>query len=217
MARRTRRPTAGTPEYGRSVFVNCPLDAEYQPLFRALIFAVEDCGYLVRCALEVEDSGEVRVHKILKIIANCGLSIHDISRTELNQEGLPRFNMPYELGLFIGCTVFGAGRHKKKKSLVLDRERYRYANYISDIAGQDIQDHGNDPGQIVKKVRNWLASQSEDAHIPGGDTILDRFNSFCSDLPDICMERQLSEADLNNCRDYHNRVTEWLIANARPS
>jgi hypothetical protein len=32
--------------------------------------------------------------------------------------------MPFELGLFIGCTVYGAGTFKNKKALILDRERY---------------------------------------------------------------------------------------------
>jgi len=73
--------------------------------------------------------------------------------------------MPYELGLFIGCTVFADGPHKNKKALILDRERYRYARYLSDIAGQDIQDHKGDVAQLIKKVRNWLASQSLSAFI----------------------------------------------------
>src|ERR1700724_550287 len=145
------------PRYGQSVFINCPFDPQYRPLFQALIFAIEDCGFVARCALEVEDSGEVRVNKIIRIIKGCALGIHDISRTELNQEGLPRFNMPYELGLFIGCAAYAGGSYKNKKALILDRERYRYARFISDIAGQDIQEHGNDPSQLIRKVRNWLA------------------------------------------------------------
>jgi len=32
---------------------------------------------------------------------------HDISRTELNEHSLPRFNMPLELGLFLGASRFG--------------------------------------------------------------------------------------------------------------
>jgi hypothetical protein len=123
--------------------------------------------------------------------------------------------MPYELGLFIGCAVFGSGPHKNKKALILDTERHRYAKYISDIAGQDIQDHGNDTGQVIKKIRNWLASHSKDTHIPGGDTILKRFIEFRLELPEICNVLQLAEADLDNFRDFHNCVTEWLIANVR--
>jgi hypothetical protein len=202
-------------EYRRNVFLNCPFDPQYQPLFRAIIFATEDCGFLARCALEVEDSGEVRVNKIFKIIKNCGLGIHDISRTELNSEGLPRFNMPYELGLFIGCTVFASRRHKNKKSLILDHERHRFNKYLSDIAGQDIQDHANDTNRVIRKVRNWLANHSKDEYIPGGDLIIQRFNTFCLELPEICSILQLADADLDNFRDYHNCVTEWLNANQR--
>jgi len=173
-----------------------------------------DCEFRARCALEVEDSGEVRANKIIRIIKECSLGIHDISRTELSPDGLPRFNMPYELGLFIGCAVFGTAPHKNKRTLVLDKERYRYAKYLSDIAGQDIQDHNDDVGQLVKKVRNWLAGHSSSAHLPGGDTILKRFNAFCSELPRICKVLQLSQADLNNFRDFHNCVAEWLEANS---
>jgi hypothetical protein len=215
MSRTKPRPLAGTPDYDRSIFINCPFDPLYQPLFRALVFVIEDCGYVARCALEVEDSGEVRVNKIIKIIKGCALGIHDISRTELNQEGLPRFNMPYELGLFIGCAVYAGSPYKNKKALILDRERYRYARYISDIAGQDIQDHENETAKLIKKVRNWLASHSRGTHIPGGDTILERFSEFCADLANIRGQLQLAEADLDNYRDFHNCVTEWLIANAR--
>jgi hypothetical protein len=68
--------------YGKNVFINCPFDDDYQPLFDAVVFAVHDCGFRVRCALEEEDSGEVRVAKLYKIIAESRLSIHDISRTE---------------------------------------------------------------------------------------------------------------------------------------
>jgi hypothetical protein len=213
MAKSKRR----RPRYGQSVFINCPFDPQYRPLFQALIFAIEDCGFVARCALEVEDSGEVRVNKIIKIIKGCALGIHDISRIELNDESLPRFNMPYELGLFIGCSVFGAGARKVKKALILDSERYRFAKFISDIAGQDIQDHGNDPAQVIRKVRNWLASHADGASVPGGDTILHRFNEFRADLGDICAKLQLSQTDLENFRDFHNCITEWLIANARPT
>ena len=67
----------------------------------ALVFAIHDCGYIARSALEAENSAEVRIDKIAKIIKDCRYGIHDISRTEVSREtGLPRFNMPFELGLF---------------------------------------------------------------------------------------------------------------------
>jgi hypothetical protein len=86
------------PGYDNSVFVNCPFDSAYRPLFEAVVFAVYDCGFYPRCALEADDSSQVRIQKITKIIGECRLAIHDISRTQLDREsGLPRFNMPPRL------------------------------------------------------------------------------------------------------------------------
>ncbi|MSP03330.1 MAG: hypothetical protein EXR07_20150 [Acetobacteraceae bacterium] len=96
------RPSRGVAaDYDKNVFINCPFDESYLALFRALIFAVFECGPRPRCALEVYDAGEVRIQKIARIVRDCRWGIHDISRTELNARGLPRFNMVSEPGLFI--------------------------------------------------------------------------------------------------------------------
>ena len=53
--RRTVQPPCGTRlskvAYDENVFINCPFDGEYQPLFRALVFAVQICGFVPRSAL----------------------------------------------------------------------------------------------------------------------------------------------------------------------
>jgi hypothetical protein len=54
--------------YQENVFINCPFDADYQPLLRALVFAVQDCGLVARSALERDDGSEVRIEKIRRII-----------------------------------------------------------------------------------------------------------------------------------------------------
>jgi len=59
---------AQAPRYEDSVFINCPFDQEYERLFQALFFAIHDCGFVARCALEASDSGEARIKKILDII-----------------------------------------------------------------------------------------------------------------------------------------------------
>lgn len=93
----------------------------------AITFAVHDCGFKARCTLEIDDAGRVRIDNILDLIRDCRFGIHDISRTELDEtHGLPRFNMPLELGLFLGATRFGEGEQEDKRCLILDRERYRY-------------------------------------------------------------------------------------------
>ena len=93
--------------YDRRVFINCPFDGQYKPLFEAIVFAVRDCGLRPRCALELDDASEVRIDKIFKIIAECRYGVHDISRTEVaSASGLPRFNMPVELGMFLAANRF---------------------------------------------------------------------------------------------------------------
>jgi hypothetical protein len=94
----------------RDVFINCPFSADYRDHFRAIVYTVVRSGFTPRCARERDDAGEVRYEKICRIIKDCAYGIHDISMTELDADtGLPRFNMPFELGLFLGATKFGAG------------------------------------------------------------------------------------------------------------
>ena len=50
--------------YQRSVFINCPFDDDYAPILRAIIFAVVDCGFAPRCALEALDASQIRIQKI---------------------------------------------------------------------------------------------------------------------------------------------------------
>ena len=125
--------------YANSVFINCPFDAAHRTLHYALVFAVYDCGSIPRSAQEVVDAVEVRIDKILRLIRESKFGIHDISLTEADtRTGLPRFNMPLELGLFLGAKAFGRGKQRQKGTLVLERRRYLYQRYCSDIAGQDI-------------------------------------------------------------------------------
>ncbi|MGH7010841.1 MAG: hypothetical protein ACREEX_08385, partial [Caulobacteraceae bacterium] len=77
-------PAASRPPHDRSVFINCPFDSMYRPLLRAMCFTIVACGYLPRCALDYSDSAAVRFEKILDLICACDLSIHDVSRVELD-------------------------------------------------------------------------------------------------------------------------------------
>lgn len=201
--------------YEQSVFVNCPFDAEYRPIFHAVLFAVQDCGFVVRCAMEADDGGQNRMDKIYGIISECGLGIHDISRTEVDPAwGLPRFNMPLELGLFLGARRFGSRMDRRKLCLILDRERYRYQRYCSDIAGQDIWAHADDPRLTIRVVRDWLrnASNGSGRRLPSGSRIAERYALFTSELPGLCVLAQLKEDELI-FNDFTTLVSEWLFLN----
>ncbi len=196
--------------YAGNVFINCPFDKEYLILRNALLFAIFDCGFIPRCALEEDDSGNVRFNKIQKIIAECRFGVHDISRTELSdQTQTPRFNMPLELGVFLGAKYFGNKQQKGKVCLVLDRERYRYQAFISDIAGHDIRSHDNNPEKVITQIRNWLNTASGRRTIPGGRAIIARWRQFEADLPAMC-EQSFIEVDELTYNDQNNFISEWL-------
>ena len=201
-----------TAEYDRCVFVNCPFDEQYRPLFRAIIFTVRLCGYTARCALETDDSGETRATRIIDLIRNCRYGIHDLSRTELS-DGLPRFNMPFEFGVFIGFKHSGVRKQRGKLALVLDRERYRYQRVLSDIAGQDIKAHHDKLPDLVRAVRDWLKALSPSRKLPGTEAICRRYEAFTAELPRLLGELQLTTADLDNYPDFYQLVHDWLVNN----
>lgn len=197
------------PEYDRSVFINCPFDAQYAPMFEAIVFAVHDAGFHPRCARERLDSSEVRVQKILRLISASRFSIHDLSRTELDDAtALPRFNMPLELGIDIGCKAFSRP-HARKSFLIFDSEQYRFQKYLSDIGGQDIHRHSNDPRTAVVRVRDWLRTEAEGTRTPGGSAIFERYVEFRTELPKICAELRLDHHHLPFA-DFSYAIVRWL-------
>ncbi len=174
--------------YSRNVFINCPFDPGYRPLFEAIVFVTYYCGFRPRCALEVDDSSQVRIEKITGIIRDSRLAVHDISRTQLDRTiRLPRFNMPLELGMFLGAKLFGSGAQRRKAAIVLDEDRYRYQKFISDIAGQDIRAHGRSVDEAIHQVRNFLSTHNDaDVLLPGGSRVAKQYRRFRRDLPALC-------------------------------
>ncbi|EEX5032459.1 hypothetical protein D0560_004922 [Escherichia coli] len=184
--------------YDTNVFINCPFDNSYDPFFDAALFAIYRCNFKPRCALEINDAGDQRIDKINNIIKECKIGIHDISRTELDDHSnLPRFNMPLELGLFLGAKKFSSAKKQKSKhTIIVDRERHRYQMYISDISGQDIMTHNNNPEELIRIIRHSLNSYRIVEALPSAQIIIDDYNEFLRVKPDICTDSQLDINDL---------------------
>jgi len=109
---------AAKPLASKAVFVNCPFDEEFKPIFRAMIFAVISSGYNPRRTLDSTDGAEIRVSKIATMIGECDYGIHDLSRVEMRaayRDSTCRWNWD--------CTsehaLFGSCRHKRKRALIL--------------------------------------------------------------------------------------------------
>ncbi len=180
-------------DFNKSVFMNCPFDRQYHPLFEAIIFTIQLSGFKPRCAREESDSGDIRLSKLARIISECKYGIHDISRV---QPKIPRFNMPLELGIDLGCRYYGSNRQRRKQLLILDTEPHRYLRTISDLRGQDIESHNDDQQTIIQVVRNFLYTSTNNTGIPGGKYIYRKFLEFQSDLPSICRSSHLRRNEI---------------------
>jgi hypothetical protein len=203
------------PQYATNVFINCPFDDAYTPIFEAMVFTIQACGFRAMCARSRLNSGEVRLNKILEIIGDCRFSIHDLSRTELDAaSSLPRFNMPLELGIDIGCRAYGDDQ-QQKSFLIFDRDRFRFQTYVSDIAGQDIVNHENDPNRAIGRVRDWLRTETGRTNIPGAKAMQSRYANFRSALPSMCERLELDIFALTFA-DFLRVLGDWLTPAAPP-
>ncbi|GAM96523.1 hypothetical protein U91I_00142 [alpha proteobacterium U9-1i] len=192
------------------VFVNCPFDDDYKLIFDALIFTVFACEFRPRSALEIEDGSQPRIEKLHDIIAQCRYGIHDLSRTELDDHNqLPRFNMPLELGIFLGAKKFGDEAQRQKKCLILDVERYRYQKFISDLSGMDIRAHGGEPNRAIGCARDWLANVSRRA-LPSARLVQDAYGDFLAHKRKVASKLGFEENSIPYV-DYERLVTAWLL------
>jgi hypothetical protein len=134
--------------------------------------------------------------KIEKLIEESKYGIHDISKTELNGHGFPRFNMPFELGIFFGAKRFGSSVQNSKNALIFERTQFSYQNYLSDLSGIDTKAHNDDTFIIINSIRNWLKTSSKRSTIPSHLRIIEDFKNFQIELPAALTNLSLEIATL---------------------
>lgn len=145
------------PDPAKSVFINCPYDAAYEPLFDTLVFTIVCCGLSPRSATESGTVSEARMDRIFEAIFGSNYSIHDLSRCKgEGEQMLARFNMPLELGIAL-TRRRAAGRNSAPHDwLVLVPEDAPYARFLSDLQGFDLTKYDGKPETLVKRVMGWL-------------------------------------------------------------
>ena len=195
----------------RDVFINCPFSKDYEPLFQTIVFTILRAGFWPRCALELDDSSDNRFDKICRIIGECRLGVHDISKTEADPKSkLPRFNMPLELGLFLAAKKFGDQKQSRKKCIIFDSEPYRYQAFLSDISGQDIHAHRSKMSKLISELASWLRAETRDQKIPGGTAINNEFRKFRKELPALLKTIKLAKNEMT-FPDYLKLAETWII------
>ena len=166
----------------KKVFINCPFDKEYRLLLNSLLFTILYLGSEPSIS-ETKSSSDIRINKIKELISEADYGIHDLSRCRLKKiSELPRFNMPFELGLDIGSLEYGNRKQKQKKILILEREKYFYQKVLSDISGQDIRNHNDKPIELIEIIRDWFSTLNEKKKYDSPTKIWNAFNKFNKDF-----------------------------------
>ena len=122
-----------------SVFLNIPYDSAFENLYLAYIAGLSAFGLIPRATLEIPTSRR-RLERILRLIEACAYSIHDLSRVQLDRRAprVPRFNMPFELGL----AVAQGALNRREGWYVCETVRHRVNKSLSDLNGTDVRIHG---------------------------------------------------------------------------
>ena len=187
-----------------NVFINCPFDEAYRDCFEAILFTVTIAGYSAHCALEEGDSGDIRFDKLCRLILKSDLTIHDLSRTELGRTGLPRFNMPLELGLTLGAKRFGPEPQTAKRLLIMVAKPFEMPQYLSDLGGNDPQSHASKPDEVVRIVRDYLHETPDGEMLPGPSHLQALFATFRRNLPSMAKRSLLRASEAHPFGSYRN-------------
>ena len=162
-----------------SVFLNCPYDPEYGPLFDAAVWATIGCGFTPRSAVESGTTAEPRIDRITRAIFESKYSIHDLSRCKGEGDAnLARFNMPLELGIAMARRALGRRLAERHDWLVMVPAGHPYGRFISDLAGYDPVVHNGTERGLVVAVMRWLATRVDAADTLSPDQVLKGLPEF---------------------------------------
>jgi hypothetical protein len=183
-----------------SVFLNIPYDKEFEDLYVAYIVGLTQLGLCVNATLAVPNQG--RLETIIRLIEKSNVSIHDLSRTEFSK-GIPRFNMPVELGLALYCSHATNGRHRV---YVFESKPYRTQRSTSDINGIDPQIHHGSPKGVMAGLRNILRQPGDVTTVP---EMLRSYRAVKRKLPELRLNaggESLFEASV-----FHDLIVAALV------
>jgi hypothetical protein len=145
------------PPYEKSVFINCPFDPAFEPLFDAIVFSVVACDFIPRSALESRGVADSRIERIARALLSSRFSIHDLSRCRgEGDESLARFNMPLELGMAMALRLTQATTRRDHDWVALVTEGHSYVRFVADLAGFDLLRHDNTARSMVREILSWL-------------------------------------------------------------
>ncbi len=143
-----------------SVFLNIPYDDAFENLYLAYIVGLTQLGLRINATLAIPNQG--RLEMIMDLIEQSNFSIHDLSRIELSR-GIPRFNMPVELGLALYRSRVTRGSHQV---YIFESKPYRAQRSTSDVNAIDPQIHGGTVKGLMAGLRNIFRQPGDVTTVP---------------------------------------------------
>jgi hypothetical protein len=165
-----------SPKRLRSVFLNIPYDRRFENLYLAYGVGLTQLGLHVNVTLAVPNQG--RLERIVELIEKSDASIHDLSRIEITS-GVPRFNMPFELGLALYRSRATKGRHLV---FLFEKKAYRMQRSTSDINGIDPLIHNGNPKGVMAGLRNIFFQPKGTTTVP---EMLSSYRAVKRKLPEL--------------------------------
>jgi hypothetical protein len=209
-----RRADARRPHgYARGVFINCPYDAAYRPVLRAILFTLVALGAKPRIASERLDSGENRFAKIVELIGASRLAVHDVSRLRATAAGeFARLNMAFEVGLELGARWLNPDRHDGKRCLIMSTDAEGPKRALSDLAGFDIKPHADSAKTAMEEVRHWLVAALRLRDAEGATGLWARFTDFTAAHRVRCVARGVAPDEIERLptEELLSSMKAWL-------
>ena len=164
-------PGAKKPE---PVFLNIPYDSAFEDLYVAYIVGLTRLGLNVTATLA--HPNQDRLAKIIELIERCSLSIHDLSRIEASH-GIPRFNMPLELGIALYRSA-----KAKHQVYVFESKAFRAQRSTSDINKMDPRIHNGTPKGVMSSLLNLFRPAGNPITVP---EMLRSYKAVKAKLPEL--------------------------------
>ncbi len=161
----------------KSVFLNIPYDTDFEQLYLAYTTGLTMLGLTAKLTLAVPHDIS-RLETIIRLIQSAHYSIHDLSRVT-SAGGVPRFNMPLELGLALYRSRTEPGRHQV---YIFEQENYRIQRSTSDLNGLDPFIHNGTPRQIMARLRSIFLPEGQSVTVP---KMMSAFERLIEALPAI--------------------------------
>jgi hypothetical protein len=147
------------------VFLNVPFDKPYEPIFIGLVGALIHLGKYPTTVLELGGGTAPRIDRLIAAIRANPFSVHDLSRVQPSGRGtsaVPRFNMPFELGLAVAVSL-SERRNAKHGFVLLESKPFRLQQSLSDMNGHDPFIHnGTQRGAIRTMVEAFAVAGPTD-------------------------------------------------------